>query len=130
MPRLLTTVLTIPVAIFVAVIVTPGSKAPVASATVPPTVALLVCAKTSVARTTQSSIVLATQIFFMISSSHGRNHKPATPVYARGESKSGLAMFGGEFRPVHQSCQGNALISRYRWAEAALLVHNSVWSQV
>src|SRR5262249_35263498 len=42
---LVTTVFMIPVPVFVAVTVTPGIKAPLASATVPPTVALIVCEK-------------------------------------------------------------------------------------
>jgi hypothetical protein len=42
---LLITVVTIPVSVFVTVIVTPGINAPVPSLTVPPKVALLVCVK-------------------------------------------------------------------------------------
>jgi hypothetical protein len=54
---LLTTVVTIPVAVFVAVIPTPGIKAPVESETVPPNVALLVCANMKLNRAKQTKPV-------------------------------------------------------------------------
>src|SRR4029450_2577589 len=67
---LLTTVDTTPVALFVAVIVTPGIKADVGSATVPLTVALLDCPNTGVERARHTSAAVATRDSFMMSS-HG-----------------------------------------------------------
>jgi hypothetical protein len=57
--------LTIPVAVFVAVTVTPGINAPVASETVPPNVALLVCAIALPERIRQSRTRTAFKSLFM-----------------------------------------------------------------
>src|SRR2546425_5936034 len=60
------TVLTMPVAVLVAVMVAPGIKAPVESETVPPTVALLVCANAYADRHRHSKVT-GTKSLFMIS---------------------------------------------------------------
>jgi hypothetical protein len=53
--------------VFVAVIVTPGINAPVASLTVPPSVAFVVCAKAFV-RTIEDTSSAAGRNFFIVSS--------------------------------------------------------------
>ena len=63
------TVLTIPVCVFVAVIVTPGIKAREASDTVPPSVAFVVCANAFEKKTQHSSIAAANTLFIDLLSS-------------------------------------------------------------
>src|ERR1051326_4526284 len=53
-----------PVWVFAAVTVTPGMRAPLASATVPPSVALLVCVNAEI-ETSKDSNIPATTTFFM-----------------------------------------------------------------
>jgi hypothetical protein len=62
---LLTTVVTTPVAVFVAVTDTPGIKAPVASWTVPPTVAFSDCEKAHSDNTKHSTIDAAIDLLIL-----------------------------------------------------------------
>ena len=66
---LVSTVVTIPVALLAAVIVTPGIKAPLLSATVPPNVALVVCEAVYVEKMQHSKMAaMATDFFIRCSS--------------------------------------------------------------
>src|SRR5437867_4261716 len=60
------TVVMMPVAALVAVIVTPGINAPVESETVPPNVALLVCANVRIGNTRQNSVMAANTAFLFM----------------------------------------------------------------
>jgi len=69
-------VLTIPVSVFVAVTVTPGTKAREASVTVPPNVAFVVWANTFEKKTEDSNMAAATSL--VISLLHPRHWTPDT----------------------------------------------------
>jgi hypothetical protein len=87
--------------VFVAVTLTPGINAPVASDTVPPTVALLVCAIVKTGRSRQISATAGIEPFFMF---------PPTPKKKRVRMRAAIAIrivqnlvkLSGEYSPVEE----------------------------